>query len=114
MKEKLKLSWQQFNVLLLILFSPISFAALPAVQDPNAQDGAMGTMKDYGSTMLNLAGLFVCAMGFLAVAWYSISVFSSVQQGKKTWAELFLCLGVGALMLVGVIWFLNQSTDVLK
>lgn len=116
MKEKLTHISHKIHVLLLVLLlNPVaSWAALPSVQDPNAKDGAMGTMKTYGATMIDLAGLFVCAIGFVAVAWHSVAVFSAVQSGKKTWAELFLCLGVGALMLVGVIWFLNQSTGILS
>ncbi len=57
---------------------------------------------------LTMVGLVVGALGFLAVAYYAIAVFSEVQKGKKTWTDFGAVALVGAVMLVLVFWMLNK------
>lgn len=68
-------------------------------------------LKDTKATAgqgLNMAGLVVAAISFLAVAYYAVAVFGEVQKGRKTWTDFGAVALVGSIMLVVVFWMLSK------
>lgn len=96
-------------------FSLSARADLPTMEDPSRGKGSgiMDTLKNYGYDMVILMSLAVCAVGFLVVANSCISTYSEIQNGKKKWGDLGAMAGVGAILLVIVIWLLTQAGEVL-
>lgn len=97
------------------LFSVYARANLPTMEDPSRGKGSgiMDTLKNYGYDIVILLSLAVCAAGFLVVANSCISTYAEIQNGKKQWKDLGAMAGVGAILLVIVIWLLTQAGDVL-
>lgn len=113
---KKNLSLSRFYAFVLLL--TCSFAAradLPKMEDPSRGKGSgiMATLKNYGYDIVILMSLGVCAVGFLAVANSCISTYSEIQNGKKQWKDLGAMAGVGAILLVIVIWLLTQAGEIL-
>lgn len=98
-----------------LAFSLSARADLPTMEDPSRGKGSgiMDTLKNYGYDMVILMSLAVCAVGFLVVANSCISTYSEIQNGKKKWGDLGAMAGVGAILLVIVIWLLTQAGEVL-
>ena len=71
-------------------------------------DGFMDDSKAQIGKGLNMAGLVVGAIGFLAVAYYAVAIFSEVQKGKKTWTDFGAVALVGVVMLILVFWMLSK------
>lgn len=91
------------------------YADLPKMEDPSRGKGSgiMQTLKNYGYDIVILLSLGVCAVGFLVVANSCISTYSEIQTGKKQWKDLGAMAGVGAILLVIIIWLLTQAGSVL-
>lgn len=98
-----------------LTFSASVYADLPKMEDPSRGKGSgiMQTLKNYGYDIVILLSLGVCAVGFLVVANSCISTYSEIQAGKKQWKDLGAMAGVGAILLVVIIWLLTQAGDVL-
>ncbi|EHJ2006075.1 TIGR03745 family integrating conjugative element membrane protein [Salmonella enterica] len=102
--------------LLLLLFAAFNaFADLPTMEDPSRGQGQgiMETLQNYGFDIVVLLALAICAVGFLVVANNCIATYSEIQNGRKQWKDLGSMAGVGSILLVVIIWLLNQASDVL-
>ncbi|MFG6656221.1 TIGR03745 family integrating conjugative element membrane protein [Scandinavium sp. M-37] len=100
----------------LMVVLPLSVRAdLPQLEDPSRGKGSgiMDTLKNYGYDMVILMSLAICAVGFLVVANSCISTYSEIQNGRKQWKDLGAMAGVGAILLVIIIWLLTQAGEVL-
>lgn len=60
-----------------------------------------------------LLALAICAVGFLVVANNCIATYSEIQSGRKLWKDLGSMAGIGSILLVLIIWLLNQTLGVL-
>ena len=102
--------------LLLLLFAAFNaFADLPTMEDPSRGQGQgiMETLQNYGFDIVVLLALAICAVGFLVVANNCIATYSEIQSGSMQWKDLGSMAGVGSILLVVIIWLLNQASDVL-
>lgn len=102
--------------LLLLLFAASdAMADLPTMEDPSRGQGQgiMETLRNYGFDIVVLLALAICAVGFLVVANNCIATYSEIQSGRKQWKDLGAMAGVGSMLLVVIIWLLNQASEVL-
>ena len=102
--------------LLLLLITFNALADLPTMEDPSRGQGKgiMETLQNYGFDIVVLLALAICAVGFLVVAKTNCSAtYSEIQSGRKQWKDLGSMAGVGSILLVVIIWLLNQASDVL-
>jgi len=102
----------------LLLFTLATFDALadlPTMEDPSRGQGQgiMETLRNYGFDIVVLLALAICAVGFLVVANSCIATYSEIQSGRKQWKDLGAMAAVGSILIVVVIWLLNQASDVL-
>jgi len=104
------------RLMYLMVVLPLSVRAdLPQLEDPSRGKGSgiMDTLKNYGYDMVILMSLAICAVGFLVVANSCSSTYSEIQNGRKQWKDLGAMAGVGAILLVIIIWLLTQAGEVL-
>ncbi|QJT79301.1 TIGR03745 family integrating conjugative element membrane protein [Kosakonia sp. MUSA4] len=102
--------------LLLLAFATFdALADLPTMEDPSRGEGQgiMETLQNYGFDIVTLLALAICAVGFLVVANNCIATYSEIQNGRKQWKDLGAMAGVGSILLVVIIWLLNQASEVL-
>lgn len=92
-----------------------ALAALPEMEAPSRgeSDSMIQTLQDHAFDILSLIALVIAAAAFCGVAYHAYTTYSEVQNGKKTWGQFGLTCGVGALLLVIIIWLLTKGTDVL-
>lgn len=102
-------------LLLLLLTTFDALADLPTMEDPSRGQGQgiMETLQNYGFDIVVLLALAICAVGFLVVANNCIATYSEIQSRRKQWKDLGSMAGVGSILLVVIIWLLNQASDVL-
>lgn len=111
----MNLRLKTYYLLSLMMFSLSAQADLPKMEDPSRGKGSgiMDTLKNYGYDIVVLMSLGVCAVAFLVVANSCISTYSDIQNGKKQWKDLGAMAGIGAILLVVIIWLLTQAGGVL-
>lgn len=92
-----------------------TFAALPEMEAPSRGEGngIIQTLQNHGFDIVSLIALAIAAAAFCGVAYHAYGSYSEVQSGKKTWGQFGLTCGVGALLLVIIIWLLTKGTGVL-
>lgn len=113
MIKRLKTLWKEHLALLVcaLAYGNTAWAKLPAAQNPNDKGGLLDQMFEWLKASANIIGIGICTIAFIAVAWYGVAVYSDVQKGKKTWAELGMCILVGGILIVVAIYFLNQANE---
>ncbi|QXI31186.1 TIGR03745 family integrating conjugative element membrane protein [Pseudomonas vanderleydeniana] len=113
--ERSKRSLSRLLLTGITLWSGLACAGLPSMEAPSRGDGRgiIETLQNYGYDIVALIALAISAAAFCGVAYHAYSCYSEVQTGKKTWGQFGLTCGVGALLLVIVIWLLTKGTGVL-
>lgn len=97
------------------VISSVTYAALPGMEAPSRGEGngIIQTLQNHGFDIVSLIALAIAAAAFCGVAYHAYGAYSEVQSGKKTWGQFGLTCGVGALLLVIIIWLLTKGTGVL-
>lgn len=99
--------------MLLLLTTFGALADLPTMEDLSRGQGQgiMETLQNYGFDIVVLLTLAICAVGFMVVAYNCIATYSEIQSGRKQWRDLGSMAGVVSILLVVIIWLLNQASD---
>ncbi|WP_286901106.1 MULTISPECIES: TIGR03745 family integrating conjugative element membrane protein [Pseudomonas] len=100
---------------LVLLSSTLAWADLPTMEAPSRGEGSglIDTIKNYAYDGGILLGLLIATLAFLGVAWHSLTVYADVQNQRKTWKDLGVVVGVGALLVVVILWFLTKAATIL-
>ncbi|QPO21988.1 TIGR03745 family integrating conjugative element membrane protein [Pseudomonas sp. Y39-6] len=113
--KKLARRCSPYFVICFGVLSAGTHAALPQMEAPSRGEGngIIQTLQNHGFDIVGLIALAIAAAAFCGVAYHAYGSYSEVQSGKKTWGQFGLTCGVGALLLVIIIWLLTKGTGVL-
>ena len=104
-------------VALLQGFALSAFAQLPAQADPDSGAVRAGNIIDavkfYAKDIFLVAGLIIATVVFIIVTTNAISVYKEIRDGRRTWGDLGMHAGAGAVLIVFVVFLLTQAQDII-
>jgi integrating conjugative element membrane protein (TIGR03745 family) len=94
-----------------------AFAQLPAQADPDSGTVRAGNIIDaikfYAKDILLVAGLIIATVVFIIVTTNAIAVYKEIRDGRRTWGDLGMHAGAGAVLIVFVVFLLTQAQDII-
>jgi len=104
-------------VALLQGFALSAFAQLPAQADPDSgaiRDGnIIDAVKYYAKDIFLVGGLIIATVVFIIVTVNAIAVYKEIRDGRRTWGDLGMHAGAGAVLIVFVVFLLTQAQDII-
>lgn len=104
-----------FTFLGLSTFAGNAIAKLPDMGDPSRGKGKgiLDTVQNYAYDYVIFGGLILGVIAFFFVAISTFSTYVEIQNGKKKWSDLATTAVIGALLIVIILWLVNQANDIL-
>lgn len=98
-------------------FALSAMAQLPTQADPDSgavRDGnIIDAIKFYAKDILLVAGLIIATVVFIIVTTNAIAVYKEIRDGRRTWGDLGMHAGAGAVLIVFVVFLLTQAQDII-
>ena len=92
-------------------------AQLPtqAVPDSGAvrAGNIIDAIKFYAKDMFLVAGLIIATVVFILVTTNAIAVYKEIRDGRRTWGDLGMHAGAGAVLIVFVVFLLTEAQDII-
>ena len=114
LRQKISMVWAAF--IGTVLFAQQSVAALPDVSAPSRRtsDGNfIKLIQNYAYDLVVLASLAIASIAFLVVSKNVITTYGEIQKDRKSWGDLGSHFAVGAVLLVAVVFLMDQLTGIL-
>jgi integrating conjugative element membrane protein (TIGR03745 family) len=116
LKDHASLKWLALLVGLQSL-AMTAFADLPTQADPDSgaiRDGnIIDAVKYYSKDIFLVAGLIIATVIFILVTTNAIAVYKEIRDGRRTWGDLGMHAGAGAVLIVFVVFLLTQAQDII-
>ena len=94
-----------------------ALADLPTQADPDSgaiRDGnIIDAVKFYAKDLFLLAGLIIATVVFILVTTNAIAVYKEIRDGRRTWGDLGMHAGAGAVLIIFVVFLLTQAQDII-
>ena len=94
-----------------------AFAQLPTQAVPDSGTVRAGNIIDaikfYAKDIFLVAGLIIATVVFILVTTNAISVYREIRDGRRTWGDLGMHTGAGAVLIVFVVFLLTQAQDII-
>lgn len=99
-------------------FAMRAFADLPTEAVPDSgpvRDGnIIDAIKFYAKDIFLVAGLIIATVIFIVVTTNAISVYKEIRDGRRTWGDLGMHAGAGAVLIVFVVFLLTQAQNIIS
>jgi integrating conjugative element membrane protein (TIGR03745 family) len=93
-------------------------AQLPTQADPDSGAVRPGNIIDavkfYAKDIFLVAGLIIATVIFILVTTNAIAVYKEIRDGRRTWGDLGMHAGAGAVLIVFVVFLLTQAQDIIN
>lgn len=97
--------------------TPPAWSDLPAEVTPDSgaiRDGnIIDAVKFYAKDLLLVAGLIIATLIFILVTTNAIAIYKDIRDGRRTWGDLGMHAGVGAVLIIFVVFLLTQAQDII-
>jgi len=92
-------------------------AQLPTQAVPDSGTVRAGNIIDaikfYAKDIFLVAGLIIATVVFIIVTTNAIAVYKEIRDGRRTWGDLGMHAGAGAVLIVFVVFLLTQAQDII-
>ena len=92
-------------------------AQLPAQAVPDSgavrAGNIMDAVKFYAKDIFIVAGLVIATVVFIIVTTNAIAVYKEIRDGRRTWGDLGMHAGAGAVLIVFVVFLLTQAQNII-
>ena len=119
----IRIHWQSVRARSLALLGVLQgYALTAAAQLPTRADPDSGTIRDgniidaikfYAKDIFLVAGLIIATVVFIIVTTNAIAVYKEIRDGRRTWGDLGMHAGAGAVLIVFVVFLLTQAQDII-
>ncbi len=101
-----------------MVWSMHAVAQLPTQADPDSGTIRPGNILDavryYAQDIFLLAGLIIATVIFILVTTNAIAVYKEIRDGRRTWGDLGMHAGAGAVLIVFVVFLLTQAQTIIN
>ena len=107
----------QLAAAMVLMVSQATFAVLPTPAAPSRGAATSGDYiagaQEYIYDFFILAGLVLATLGLIFVVRNTLSTYAEVPQNRATMSEVFMQAGVGAVIVVFILWLLTEAATIL-
>lgn len=101
-----------------VVYAAQTSAQLPTQADPDSGTIRPGNILDavryYAQDIFLLAGLIIATVIFILVTTNAIAVYKEIRDGRRTWGDLGMHAGAGAVLIVFVVFLLTQAQTIIN
>lgn len=94
-----------------------ALADLPTQANPDSgaiRDGnIIDAVKFYAKDIFVAGGLIIATVVFILVTTNAIAVYKEIRDGRRTWGDLGMHAGAGAVLIIFVVFLLTQARDII-
>ena len=107
--------WQRAGLALALAASALAHGGLPDFEAPDGVEEGdyIGIFQAFAVQIASIVGLIIAAVTFFIVGKNMISKYSEISAGRASWGDLGMHAAVGVVLLVVMVFLMNQASDIL-
>ena len=112
---RVEAAWQQAGLAVALAASRLAHGGLPEFEAPDGVEEGdyIGIFQAYAVQIASIVGLIIAAVTFFIVGKNMLAKYSEISAGRASWGDLGMHAAVGVVLLVVMVFLMNQASDIL-
>ena len=107
--------WHRAGLAVALAASGLAHGGLPEFEAPDGVEEGdyIGIFQAYAVQIASIVGLIIAAVTFFIVGKNMLAKYSEISAGRASWGDLGMHAAVGVVLLVVMVFLMNQASDIL-
>lgn len=113
--DRVASGWHRTGLAVALVASGVAHGGLPDFEAPDGVEEGdyIGIFQAYAVQIASIVGLIIAAVTFFIVGKNMLAKYSEISAGRASWGDLGMHAAVGVVLLVVIVFLMNQASDIL-